>query len=256
MEGASMFEPAGPVLERWRPVIRIVAVVLPFLSCALLALVRDQLTAASSVLVLVVWVVAAAATGDRVAGVLAAVSGALWFDFFLTEPYLRFTINHSDDVETTVLLVVISLAVSEAALWGHRQQTEAARRSGYLEGVLGAARGVAEGDVPSGAVVEFVAQNISAVLDADTTNYVRGPVRDPRIWVLDHDGMLTRDGRPSDVDRVGLPTDEYVAVPVRRGAQTVGHFLVTATGHVAYPSREQRRVAVLLADQVGPASDP
>jgi K+-sensing histidine kinase KdpD len=248
-----MFEPAGPVLVRWRPLVRIVAVVLPFLTGAVLALLRDQLTAASSVLVLVVWVVAAAATGDRVAGVLAAVSGALWFDFFLTQPYLTFTINRSDDVETTVLLVVISLAVTETALWGHRQQAEAARRSGYLEGVLGAARDVAEGDVPSEAVVELVAQNISTVLDADTTRYVAGPVHDSRIWVLDHDGRLTRDGRPSDVDRVGLPTDEYVAVPVRRGAQTVGHFLVTTTGHVAYPSREQRRVAVLLADQVGAA---
>jgi K+-sensing histidine kinase KdpD len=249
-----MFEPAGPLLVRWRPAVRVAAVLLPLLTCALLALVRDHVTAASSVLVLVVWVVAAAATGDRVAGVLAAVSGALWFDFFLTEPYLRFTIDDSGDVETTVLLVVISLAVSETALWGHRQQTEAARRSGYLDGVLGAARRVAEGDVPPESVAELVAQHITDVLDADTTRYVPGPVNDPRIWVLDHDGALTRDGRASDVDRVGLPTDEYVAVPVRREARTVGHFLVTATGHVSYPSRERRRVAVLLADQVGAAA--
>jgi K+-sensing histidine kinase KdpD len=245
-----MFEPGGPVLVRWRPALRVLAVALPLLTCALLALVRDQLTAASSVLVLVVWVVAAAATGDRVSGVLAAVSGALWFDFFLTEPYLRFTISASDDIETTVLLVVISLAVSETALWGHRQQAEAARRSGYLDGVLGAARSVAEGDVAAGAVVALVAQTITTVLDADTTRYVLGPVRDARIWVLDHDGALTRDGRSHDVDRAGLPTDEYVAVPVRRDAQTLGHFLVTATSHVSYPSRERRRVAVLLADQM------
>jgi hypothetical protein len=80
MEGdPPCFEPGGPVLVRWRPALRVLAVALPLLTCALLALVRDQLTAASSVLVLVVWVVAAAATGDRVSGVLAAVSGALWF---------------------------------------------------------------------------------------------------------------------------------------------------------------------------------
>ena len=100
-------------------------------------------------LVLVLWVVAAAATGDRIAGMLAAVSGGVWFDFFLTEPYRRFTIADPDDVEATVLLVLIGLGVTEIALWGYRQQAGAARRSGYLEGVLGAARVVSEGDTPA-----------------------------------------------------------------------------------------------------------
>jgi len=78
-------------------------------------------------------------------------------------------------------------------------------------------------------------------------------VRDERIAVLDHDGVLTRNGRAVDVERSGLPADEYIAVPVQRGPQTVGHFLLTATSHLAYPTREQRRVAVLLADQVAAA---
>ena len=81
-----------------------------------------------------VWVVAAAATGDRVAGILAAFSGGLSFDFFLTVPYRQFTIADPDDAEVTVLLVLIGLAVTEVALWGRRQQARAARRSGYLEG--------------------------------------------------------------------------------------------------------------------------
>jgi hypothetical protein len=80
---------------------------------------------------------------------------------------------------------------------------------------------------------------------------VPGPIHDGRIYVLDHDGAVT--GRASDVDRIGLPTDEYVAVPVQRAAETVGHFRVTAASHVTYPTREQRRVAVLLADQVAAA---
>jgi hypothetical protein len=54
---------------------------------------------------------------------------------------------------------------------------------------------------------------------------------------------------------VGLPSNEYVAILVRRESRVVGHFLVTATTHVSYPSREQRRVAVLLADQVAAAVD-
>lgn len=195
----------------WHPTVRVLAVLAPLVTCAILAAVRDEVTAETSVLLLVVWVVVAAATGDRWAGVLAALSAGAWFDFFLTEPYLAFTIDDADDVEATVLLVMISLAVTEIALWGRRQQQEASRRSGYLEGVLGAARSVAEADAPTGAVVDVVARQIADALGADGCRYVEGPPHDARV---------------------------------------VGHFLVTATSRATYPTREQRRVAVLLADQV------
>lgn len=242
-----------PHAARWRPVVRVAAALAPLLTCAILATVRDSVTAAASALVLVLLVVAAAASGDRLAGILAALSGAAWFDFFLTEPYLRFTVADSDDVETTVLLVLISLAVTEVALWGYRQHAQASRRSGYLDGVLGAARAVAEGDTPTEAVIDVVGRHITEVLAADGCRFVDGPVRDARVAVLDHDGVLTRDGHPVDVERVGLPSNEYVAVLVRRGPRVVGHFLVTAATHVTYPTGEQRRIAVLLADQVAGA---
>jgi K+-sensing histidine kinase KdpD len=242
-----------PQATWWRPTVRLAALLAPFLTAAILSTARASVTAATSVLVMVVWVVGAAATGDRLAGILAAVSAGAWFDFFLTEPYLRLTIADADDIEATVLLVVISLAVSELALWGYRQQKQAARRSGYLDGVLAAARAVAEGDLPPATVVDVVARQITDVLGVDNCRYIDGPVRDARIAVLDHDGVLTRNGHTVDVERSGLPADEYVAVPVQRGPQIVGHFRITATSHLAYPTREQRRVAVLLADQVAAA---
>lgn len=234
----------------WRPPVRVAAVVLPFLACALISALRGDVTAATSVLVLVLIVVGAATTGDRIAGLLAALSAGVWFDFFLVPPHHTFTIDNRDDVEATVLLVIISIAVTEVALWGRRQQARASRRSGYLEGVLNAARAVAEGDAPTSTVTDLVAAQITDVLDADAVLFVKGPVLDSRIAVLDHDGVLTRDGHQIDVDRVGLPSDEYTAVPVRLGQRQVGHFLLTAASHVTYPTREQRRVAVLLADQV------
>ena len=234
----------------WRPATRVAAVLAPLVVCALLYLVRDSITAATAVLVLVLLVVTAAAGGDRVAGVLAALASVVGFDFFLTRPYLTLTIARSDDIEVAVLLVLISLAVTEVALWGYRQQAQAARRSGYLDGVLGAARVVAEGETSRAAVVDVVGRQVVDVLGADDVRYVDGPLRDVRVAVLDHDGTLTRAGRPVDVDRVGLPTDEYTALLVRSRHRVVGHFLVTATTRVSYPNREQRRVAVLLADQV------
>jgi len=205
--------------------------------------------------VLVLWVVAGAASGDRFAGVLAALSGGVWFDFFLTEPYQRFTISARDDVEATVLLVLIGAGITEIALWGYRQQARASRRSGYLEGVLGAARIVSEGDASASTVVDVVSRQIVHVLGADTCRFVAGPVHDTRIALLDHDGQVTRGDRTVEVDKVGLPHDEYVALLVRRGPRVIGHFLVTATTNVTYPSKERRQVAVLLADQVAAALD-
>jgi K+-sensing histidine kinase KdpD len=238
---------------QWRVVIRLAAVLLPFATCAVLSAFRDQVAASTSVLTLVLWVVGAAATGDRLAGLLAAVSSGAWFDFFLTEPFNRFAISKHDDVVATVLLVLISIGVTEIALWGHRQHVRASRRSGYLEGVLGTAQAVAEGDVPSYVLVDVVARQIAEVLNADSCRFVPGPVQEGRIAVLDHDGTITRDGHTVDVDRVGLPSDEYVAILVREGTHVVGHYLLTAATNVTYPSREQRRVAVLLADQVAGA---
>jgi K+-sensing histidine kinase KdpD len=96
-------------------------------------------------LALILVVVAVAANGYRLAGVLAAVSAAAWFDFFLTLPYERFTITRRTDIETTVLLLAIGAAVTEIAVWSRRQHGTAARRAGYLEGINTAARSVATG---------------------------------------------------------------------------------------------------------------
>ena len=232
--------------------VRVAAILLPIVTSAILAGFREEIPTAAAVLVLVLAVVAAAATGDRAAGLLAAVSAGAAFDFFLTEPYQRFTIEDPDDIQVAVLLVFIGVAVTELALWGHRQQARAARRSGYLEGVLGTARVVSAGDTPPEVVVDVVAHQIAEVLGADSCEFVAGPVRDSRIALLDHEGNLTRDEHDVDVERIGLPTNEHIALVVRRGTQPLGHFLVTSTTKVTYPTREQRRIAVLLADQVAP----
>jgi GAF domain-containing protein len=168
-------------------------------------------------------------------------------------PALTFTIDRGDDIEATGLLVIISVAVTEVALWGRRQQARASRRSGYLEGVLGAAQAVSAARAASPHVTQLVAGQIAEVLDADDVRFVSGPVMDSTVAVLDPEGAVLREGHEIDVDRVGLPTHEYVAVPVRKGSRVVGHFLLSAGAHVARPSREQRRVASLLADQLAAA---
>ena len=60
-------------------------------------------------------VVGVAALGSRAAGLVAAVSSAACFDYFLTAPYDQFRIGDRSDIETTVLLLLIGAAVTELA---------------------------------------------------------------------------------------------------------------------------------------------
>src|SRR5258708_7141648 len=109
-------------LQAHRPLVVGVAALLPLADCAVLTLFRDSIANTNAALGLVLLIVAAACTGIRSAGFLAALSSAASFDFFLTEPYNRFTITDRTDLETAVLLVLVGAAVTEVALWGRRQQ--------------------------------------------------------------------------------------------------------------------------------------
>jgi K+-sensing histidine kinase KdpD len=242
---------AEPTQVPWnRSVLLPAAALVPLVLCAILSAWRESVTSATAVLVLVAVVVAAAATGDRLAAVIAALSSALWFDFFLTEPYLRLTITDANDVEATVLLLVIGTLVTEVALWGRRQQSRASRRAGYLDGVLGTAELVL---APTGSVQDLVDQvgdRIAGVLGTARCRFVSGASHDAQMAELDHDGTVTRLGRTLDVERDGLPTDDETVLLVRRNGDVVGHFVITSAADVARPSLEQRQVAVLLADQV------
>ena len=126
--------------------LAVAAVLLPF---------RDDLANTSVALVLVLVIVGVAATGHRVAGLLAALSTAVWFNFFWTEPYQTLVISSRADVETAVLLLLVGMAVTEIAVWGHRQQAAASREAGFRDGLLAAAEAVATGDTPS-AVIDRV----------------------------------------------------------------------------------------------------
>ena len=94
-------------LQAHRGLVVAAAAVVPFAACALLAVFRESVANTNAALGLVLLVVAAASTGIRWAGIVAALSSAAWFDFFLTEPYNQFTIADRADIETAVLLLIV-----------------------------------------------------------------------------------------------------------------------------------------------------
>jgi K+-sensing histidine kinase KdpD len=236
---------------RHRGLILTAAVVVPLLASALMSTFRNNLENTNAALVLVLLVVAAASAGIRLAGVLAALSSAVWFDFFLTAPYLAFAIIDRADIETTLLLVLVGLAVSDIAYWGRTQQAEASRHEGFLAGVIEAAGVVAAGDSPTETLVDHVERQIVEILNLDRCVF-RSTISSD-LPVLQSNGTVARHGKTLDIDRFGLPTVTQVQLLAQSGGTIRGEFLLTAATRIARPSLEARRVAVTLADQVAAA---
>jgi K+-sensing histidine kinase KdpD len=223
----------------------------PLALAAILVPFRTSFPNTDAALALILVVVAVAANGDRLAGILAAVSAAVWFDFFLTKPYERFTITSRTDIETTVLLLVIGLAVTELAVWGRRQRAVASRRAGYLDGINSAAQAVAEGGSPT-TLIEQVTGQLTQLLSLRSCRFQYGIAGIGQPTRLLHDGSVTVRNRPWDVDAEGFPADTDVELLVEGGGLFQGRFLmVPAPG--ARPTLEQRLLAVAFADQVGAA---
>lgn len=236
-----------------RQVVLVYAVTAPLIVAATLHALRDQVTSTTAALVLVLLVVTAAATGMRSAGIVAALSAGVWFDFFLTEPYGSFKVTNGDDIQATVLLLIVGVAVSEIALWGRRQEARASRRAGYLDGVFGTADIVAQSEASPEALINRVREQIVAILDIDDCRFEARGALGRSTTRLNHDGSVTQRGAEFDVDRHGLPTDDVIALDVSHGGVLQGRFALTASTRVVRPTVEQRRVVVLLADQVGSA---
>lgn len=122
-----------------------VALLGPFVLTVALVPLRDSFDNTNAALVLVLVIVAVAASSTRAAGVLAALSAAVWVDFFQTRSYQRFTISDRADIETAALLLAVGAGVTQLAARGRRQHVLANRDAGYLDGIRAAADAVATG---------------------------------------------------------------------------------------------------------------
>jgi hypothetical protein len=223
----------------------------PLALAAILVPFRTNFANTDVALAMILLVVAVAAAGNRMAGYVAAVSAAAWFDFFLTRPYETFAINRATDIETTILLLVIGVAVTEIAVWGRRQHAAASRRAGYLEGINDAARAVATGDSP-GTLIDQIAGSLAQLLSLRSCQFQYGVAGIGRPARLEHDGEVVLNGQPFDLGSADLPAGTSLELLVESGGRLQGRFLMQPAPGVR-PTREQLLVAAALADQAGAA---
>ncbi|WP_259316389.1 DUF4118 domain-containing protein [Kitasatospora xanthocidica] len=227
----------------------VVAVVVPLALSAVLLPARGHLANTNVALLLVVAVVAVAAVGHRLAGAVAALSAAAWFDFFFTAPYERFSISDSSDITTAVLLLAVGLTVSQLAARARRFEVIAVTDAGHLARIHDAA--VLARSKPAPTVVDHVRDELVDLLGLRACRFEYGSLigHPPR---LEHDGSVVVGRKVWRTEELGLPAEEVELRVFGGNGRYIGRYLLDpAPG--SRPDRQTLLVAVTLADQAGAA---
>jgi hypothetical protein len=186
-------------LARHRSVVWAAAVFLGPLVAGLLTLGRAQLHENQVTLILVLTVACVSAAGLRPAGLVAALTTAIAYDYFWTEPFFSFAIVNADDILTVLLLVIVGGAIEQLSWWGGRQKAVADQRLDYFTALRSAAAPIpTEAPAPT---LDAMSNTVRTVLDADSCQLV---IDEPLpATVLHGDGSITRGGRVIDVRDLG-----------------------------------------------------
>ncbi|TQF02856.1 DUF4118 domain-containing protein [Kitasatospora acidiphila] len=231
------------------PLSLIGAALAPLVLSAVLLPLRGHLANTNVALLLVVAIVAVAAFGHRLAGAVAALSAAVWFDFFFTRPYEQFAISRSSDIVTAALLLAVGLAASQLAAKARKFEVVAITDAGYLTRIHEtAARARSANSAP--AVVDYVRAQLMDLLQLRGCRFEFGSLlgHPPR---LEEDGSIAVGRKVWDTDVLGMPAEE-VELRVYGNGRYVGRFMLDPVPG-SMPSRQTLVVAVTLADQAGAA---
>ena len=227
----------------------VAALVVPLGAAAALVPLRGHLANTNVALVMVVVVVAVAVPGRRAAAAIAGLSAGLWFDFFHTTPYYSFTIARHNDLETTILLLTVGVAVGELAARDRRHR-DAAEAANYDIGRIHAvAEMVAAGAAPD-QVVLAVQNELRDLLALRSCSFDQSFAERPGAFIERHGGVTWGSVGWSS-STMGLPSKEVTLVVEGQG-RPLGRFVLVPTPGVPI-SVDQLTVAVALADQVGAA---
>jgi hypothetical protein len=224
----------------------------PIAVAALLTLVRGDVDNANLALILVLVVVLAGVIGGRGPGLVAALVTTLSYDFFLTRPYLSLSIDSADDVETTLILLVIGVVVGQIGVVARRRRSAAARGADEIARLHRVAERVANG-APVGEVMPEVCTELEGLLDLEGCTFEPPPVGPP-LPRLERSGAVTGATTRRFVgDALALPP-EGVEIPVLGRGHQLGRLVLDPGKEPARGvSIEERIVAIALSDQLGAA---
>jgi hypothetical protein len=179
-----------------------------------------------------------------------SVSVGVRFDFFLTKPYESFAVNRSADRETTILLIVVAVAVGEIAVRSRRHHATTISARTDLVGIVRLTERLA-GGAGADEVIETVRAELMFILSLqgcrfDATSTVAVPP------YLDRRGSIMYNRFSRDPVQEGLPNAE-VTLPVTAGGRQVGRFVLRGPALGVPIGLDALLTAVVLADLAGVA---
>jgi hypothetical protein len=221
---------------------------------AALVAVRDHLLNANVALILVLVVVLAAVGGGRTAGAVAAVSAALSFNFFHTVPYLTLEIDSADDVETTLLLLAVGLAVGQLASFRRHPLRSGERPADEIRRIHRVATVGEPGRHTSADMIQTAQNELTELLGLRSCQFEAFPFTHP-LPRLERSGVIAVMEYRGPDSGFAFPADG-AELPVQGRGNLLGRFVLVPLPDTTV-SLEQRVVAVAIADQVGAAlADP
>jgi len=218
----------------------------PMVVTAILVPFRGSFAATAGALTTVAVIAPIAVFGERVAGVVASISGAVWFDFFLTRPYDRFAISHRPDVETTIAIFVVGLIITELAGRSRHHWRAANDSTQYVSMIHGVAE-LAAASVPVDVVIDQACASLITLLSLRSCSFERS-LSNPPLAQIASNGDVINVGMRWPAHEIGIPGPESEIVAQWRG-QVQGRFVLAPARGVPV-TLEQRIVAVALVDVV------
>jgi len=158
-------------------------------------------------------------------------------------------IESADDVETTLLLLVIGLVVGEIVVLARANRRSASRGSDEIARVHRIAELVAAG-APSSEVVRESEVELTALLGLRDCIFEPVPVTRP-LPRMERNGAIS--GAPHrHATGTGLALPPETELPVLGRGRQLGRFVLVADARVGL-TLEDRAVAVVISDQLGAA---
>jgi hypothetical protein len=228
------------------------ALVGPLSAAALMVPLRSHVPNTDLALVMVVVVALVVLPGWRMAALLAGISAGVWFDFFLTRPYERLSIQRSSDIQTTVLLVVAGVLIGEIA--ARRRQARYDSRTAHAEvvGLYVIAEMLANGSAAD-RVVTLVAEQLKELLFLVDCHF-DSAIGSTNLPLLDRAGELHYGRLNWSLEKDGLP-NRQVILPVESRGRSLGGYILRGPALGVPLSQDRRLAAVALSDLAGAALD-
>jgi Domain of unknown function (DUF4118) len=212
-------------------------------TAGLLARFRDTAGATNVALVLAIIVVLAALAG-RTAGFATAITAAMGYNYFHTQPYNSLRIHAARDVVTVGLLVLIGVVVSEIGAWRRR-----ARRLSTLRLTAGQALEKSAALLATGGSVEDMWTLIRDVLmiELHLVDCRYESTNTSALPTLPRSGSIVAQSMHLKRYGFALPSGG-VAIPVAARGQKLGLIVLVPDDRFG-SSHDARALAIALADQ-------